>query len=941
MLGYDELLLSDGTTTIDLLSLATQTGVHLMGYRPRASRQKGTRGVWSDPAIAPGRRPVAYYWDSVEEEMTFSIVGRTVVDLSGYASAIRNLLQAAQDYYTGRLPNAQPVYLIRRAEGETTREYAVVLAGTAPEDGTYPAAAMQYGTVSYEDWACTIVRGEHWRDTIPGENGPCVENAGYGCSLYHLVTEVGAETSVDCGSDGTLDDLTAVAITVEAWVKIEPGWGTVGMGDLGIASKFSGGTGWTLYASQARGLCALITYGGADAETYSGAGTVPADGTWHHYGFTFTEAADNFPILWLDGVQNTANTQAKGGVRDADAGHSLWLAAWDNGGTIEYMAGAMGWVRVSNSIRYATGGGPYDVPLRCTLPLDDANAMGLWIGYESLGYTIVDMGGNVNVNGSLREGGLLTGFLGIWGCDCLHGNYNPADLSIDYANCADDSIPVFMRNAQLPASLTDVYTWDASGTGWSANLVEEDAYNLLPVPMVGDIIYFGIRERSLYYGPFFNLVFDIASAGVYAGNWEFYDSTGPGWATLDTYVTECDGTDDLQSTGVVAVSWEISNGLWVPFAAAPAAAVTGYWIRFIVTGVTTANPPVQQNRPVYTTGWAHTEIQGTDPALTSVPGDVPALARYYGLWPTSGSVCVSTKFSMDRAIFGLRTASRGADFVAYLNVGNQHGDVGTTLSGQTPTGVESIVDAGTITTDSSRGNGLHLSCFDGGATGNWISFQTWRIYACVAPQWYGQYRVFARARCTALNGTSKIRLIRASRGATDYFPEYTFTSTADRVLIDFGLVHLPGYAPIHMSEPLYDYMYLRLQCSFTSAADYIRLYDICLIPVDEKVVEANVGSLSDVGPWSGTSEVLDIDSVRILRTSIRAVIRDAASGGVMASWQSICSGSAWFQANADQRVWMLSAYYDSANTVWVSNHEHLTRMRLYRAARYQSIRGGR
>lgn len=923
MLSYDELFLSDGTTTIDLLSLATRTGVHLSAWRAGASRYKD-RGYWHNSAIAPGRRPAMHQWDAVEERITLDVVGWTPDDVARQTADVRNILQQAWDYFETNIPSAVPVYLIRRMEGETNREYSLVLGGFAPEDVDYAAMRSEYGTVSFDGWDITIWREEHWRDTLPGSEGVCLPNAGYEPVDRPCYIEFAANGIITIPLGANINNLMNNDFCAEIWVRFDT-MAACQIFDKGLA----GPAGWDLAVSAAGAVTATIQFTVADAIQNSVNGIVVID-TWYHIAMTW-DNADNRPLIWIDGTQPAyAAGQDKNGAVVADAAHNLLIG--NNVGLTADLQGDVGWARVSDTERYTV---PFTPAPRCdppALPWQDANTMGQWIGAECAGTNIVDMAGQ----GTQTYDGTLAN--GTFSYDCLDwvGNVDPSDDSVDYS-CDEDDIEVFIRNGHTRAAVTQIWIEDNSAGTFTGNWVEESAYDLLPNPVeMSDAIYFGIDNGAVFYGPFFNLVFDLADEGVDIGGiWQYWSTAGgPGWQNMN--IGDQDGTDELNEVGTCAITWIMPGDDWE--VADPAGiGIAGYWMRFIVDTITATDPPVQQNRPVYTTNWASTEFKDT-----SVPGDVPALA--YGVLPLPGEMEIYTTNDLmpSRVILALRSLSRGADFVPYFNFG----DVSAPglLGAQTPVGVTPSIAGGigAQVVNDTRQQGAHVLATNT-AVVTWESVQSWQLASVQAVQYYGQFRLYLRARAMALAGTVKVRaLFYTSVEMIATTEEYTFLDTNRDKLIDLGIVSIPPYAPVHSTDLLYLGLHIFVQQQASNLADTVQYYDMFLCPIDEKVIE-----VVTVPAGTGTMHWLDkarlwIDSTTVLRTgAVRAMVGIHAAGAdyLSVGWLPISVGPWWFQANADQRVWILAERY--SGTYWYSVPQTHLAVLLRRIARYRSLRGAR
>ncbi|HUW12258.1 MAG TPA: LamG-like jellyroll fold domain-containing protein [Anaerolineae bacterium] len=916
MIELAELLLTDGTTTIDLLSLATASGLHLRSWTPASSRYKG-RGVWHDSPLASGKRPAFHSWDATEEAMQFTLVGLTTDDLAHRAADFRNLLQQAWDYFENGWPQADPVYLIRRAHGETNPAYSLVMGGETPQDGGYTAevSAVSY-TVGYESWDVRIWREEHWRDCVPGSEGVCLPNAGYESVCRPCFVEFAANGIITVPFGVGIDDLMGAAFTAELWVKFDT-MAACQLFDKGLA----GPAGWDLAVSAAGAVTATIQFTVADAIQNSNNGVVVV-GTWYHIAMTWNPA-DNRPLIWIDGAQpGYAAGQDKNGATVADGAHDLLIG--NNVGLGADLQGDVGWTRASDTERYTV---PFTPAVRCDPPAIGVNTMGQWVGEECAGTLIRNMANDPTFDGTLANG--------TFDCDCLDwvGNIDPADDSIDYT-CEEDDIEAFIRNAHGRAAITQIWHFDATAPGtYTGNLVEESNYELLPNPMqVGDFLYIGIDNAAWYYGGFFNVVFDLVDVGANPGGQWTYGTGGAGWGL---FAGGSDGTQSFNQTGIRAFSWPIPAAPWV---AQAVHGITAYWIRYEVLVAPGNVPPTQQNRPVYTTTWAFTEFESA-----SVPGDVPALARILGVQAGEDQLAGTDEGLMpSRVLLALRSKDRGADFVPYFNFGDP--SVAGAAGAQAQVGVTPAVEAqGTEVGDTDRQQAVRV-VGSNTIAGTWQPVQSWAIAAAYAPQYYGSYRVFFRGACIAHAGAilrTRVQFAMAS-GIVATTKEIDWIhDTRDDKLYDLGLMTLPPYAPAHATDLPRTALTITVQQYTDNAGDSMSYYDLAILPVDEKVVEATTtppgaSTLS----WQITSRLL-FDSTTTLREgSLRTLTLDSG-GAVTGYWMPISAGSAWFQVNADQRLWMLGEWYDSANAVWMSAHEMHLRILLKRIARYRSLRGSR
>jgi hypothetical protein len=188
---------------------------------------------------------------------------------------------------------------------------------------------------------------------------------------------VGTDAAVvNCGHGATLNNLHASAFTVDFWARPEtmaPG-GVRAIIDKGDAD----GAGWIVF-QYSGGLRGRIRANTDQAVTYVGFVDLPID--WYHIALTFDPDGDKKPRLWVNGVLAAGGSAVVLPVDDDSAKDLLFGV--DGGG--HDWTGDLGWVRLSNTIRYTD---TFDPPSRFTPPDLDANTIELWPVNEGQGTTI-------------------------------------------------------------------------------------------------------------------------------------------------------------------------------------------------------------------------------------------------------------------------------------------------------------------------------------------------------------------------------------------------------------------------------------------------------------------------------------------------------------------------------------------------------------------------
>lgn len=202
----------------------------------------------------------------------------------------------------------------------------------------------------------------------------------------------GTSATINAGTEASIDDLHANLMTVEAHVKISPSASAAGY----IISKRGGGnTGWfigwdTNNTLRAFLFCATTSPQFTDI-------VIPALDTWFHVAFTYDNITERKSKMYIDGVLKATSTGAVGDIA-SDAAETMFIGSLL--GSSIWLKGSVGWVRVSNNLRYTTAFAP---PSRFSYPTVDANTVRLFKMDEGTGTTIIDYSANAQ-NATLANG---------------------------------------------------------------------------------------------------------------------------------------------------------------------------------------------------------------------------------------------------------------------------------------------------------------------------------------------------------------------------------------------------------------------------------------------------------------------------------------------------------------------------------------------------------
>lgn len=197
----------------------------------------------------------------------------------------------------------------------------------------------------------------------------------------------GATTTIDCGSDASLDDLPDNAFTAEGWYRQN-----ASVAGALLLGKFPGGAGWKMQQNGAAQMYAVVDCAVTDATIYYNISIV-SDGKWHHIALTWDDAGDRKSRLWVDGAL-VFTSGAAAGAYASDAAINLLIGAAN-------FDGAAGWQRLSNVRRYTA---PFDPPSRFSPPEVDGNTAEMWPMNEGTGNTAV-----ASVNSPANDGTVANG----------------------------------------------------------------------------------------------------------------------------------------------------------------------------------------------------------------------------------------------------------------------------------------------------------------------------------------------------------------------------------------------------------------------------------------------------------------------------------------------------------------------------------------------------
>lgn len=199
-----------------------------------------------------------------------------------------------------------------------------------------------------------------------------------GCFALDFVGS-GWANSINCGSDASLDDLHAGAFTYELYSYHEDAFT-----DAWLLCK---GPRLRLYRHY---IYAYVYAATTNATVISGNNTYTS-AAWHHVAMTYDNGGDRKIRAFCDGAEVSYNSQvaAEGDIL-TDASVGAYVGKYEGGPTHN---GYVGWVRISNVVRYTSNFTP---AARCAPPDTDSNTIMLLKLTEGSGTTVADSSANGN-----------------------------------------------------------------------------------------------------------------------------------------------------------------------------------------------------------------------------------------------------------------------------------------------------------------------------------------------------------------------------------------------------------------------------------------------------------------------------------------------------------------------------------------------------------------
>lgn len=469
-----------------------------------------------------------------------------------------------------------------------------------------------------------------------------------------------------------------------------------------------------------------------------------------------------------------------------------------------------------------------------------------------------------------------------------------------------DTGMVFVAGRHVRNNLTDVYYYDDSLATYSANLLDAALpHDLIPsTAAINDYLLFGIDDSIAGAGPFFNLIFNISSGILTLSiTWEYWDGTA--WSALSPF-----------NDGTAGFTEELEQRVWFPqpddWATRSENGITGWWVRARISAFTSVtDPPLQQTRHIYTVQWGFAEVEADQ-----VTGDIPALARHI-FWH-HGSTILQTS----QLVMGLRSYSRGANFQAFINASDDQEPTSITVTGQ----------GGALLADEPRSPSGRMVQ----STTTPAAFTEAARFAFafdIAPDFYGTFRLFARARCDDIaEAKLRAKVLDATMASTLWQSDVVRFADTDINVLDMGVFTVPSHGLLNSEGIGFG---IEIEFGDDGGGATIDLHDIVLIPIDEWAAELNGPSGLIVGNFTNYTY---LDGAINPKVPSRSYLFDFSGTQIEYLLQETISGPPILQPNARQRLWVLPIKtggngYSSFET------SLLQRVAIDRLARYLTLRG--
>lgn len=1000
-----KLEISDGTTTVNLLTGTGQTGFSLRNWDPAVIQPKGG-GVFQDSPLAAGRRLVYAVDATAIEDMTIDLNDYDQDGLIAQAQDLMRLLLKARAYQSTEFQD-EPVWIRARSSCETNDRYALIINWSIPQlSNPYAQPFVSASEISTMDEISLQLERGHWRANEPGV-GECVEVSNsqmwdYGFSITQEASAPPGQAVLSFTQHGGSGALYAGVVNESRIMKSTDG-GDTWANNLTVAPvPVSVHKLYTLANN-------YILAGG-----FFGLGGTRALVRTTNDGTSWSDVS-HANMAGIRGIVQTGSGAVLAVGLSTSSGGSVWRST-DNGGSWTQVVADLVSVYTFMDVVIAPNG---DI---------------LTVGERGIAYKSSDDGQNWSISTpipSIAAGFFVTRLIALSDrilaiTDMSTGAIyqstdNGASWSLAYTKpgtylfniTSDSSDNVYSLTGSQPMylikSTNKGQSWQNIATVISQNSGSYFRYGLYHVPS-SDRLLIGADDPGFASGYIFRTSpTALTTLGrsatcdneVIVGNrnstpnlTHIFRDNGGAFSSIyplgnvTTTLFAAPSVNDAVYFGVQNLSGVTRPFSGLAFDVGTVGSgnyilVWEYWSGAAWSTLTTQdNTNSFRNSGVNTVSWA----QPSNWASTTVNGIA-------GLWirvriaTLTGAMTSPTQVNRDiyatnQALLDVALTEVLGDIPAITqlkiyNLGDADGPGGNAPNLQenrVVAGLKSIdtsddafrayinladlqytpgitINLGTNTTfatDIQSPSGRRV-VYNPGGVESMASRATISLGPTVARDFYGIFHAFLRARRTAGTATDlsvRLQVATGSGGISFTTQSKQLQTTTAFEVLDFGEITLPVSGSFKSSD-LADITEIRIQASAASGTPDLYLYDLILIPVDEwaiDAVDATNSNVSDVGRSGGIAKLLDVDSITDPRIDIKTLVRTADVGGLItAEYNPITNGPAILQANATQRLWFFAMQTSAtgASYSWLAPPEIVHSVQIFKNEGYLGQRGAR
>lgn len=913
-----QLFVTDGTddNTVDLIN----GPIYIKEWIPAGPDYKNS-GVFQDSPLADGRVLVNRQFTNITETIHATISTNTPNGAIAAVNKLLNLLERAANYGSDQF-NDTPIYIGAQGRGETNVRYATIQMGRIPqaEDPTGVLFKLRSLLRSRSVWENLdiIIEHEPWQSVPPGtvECFPVTVRPDLRVTTYvDRLLEAGAYAIWPQNESSGLvaDNASPYGAAMDGTYTAFLIYGDPGLRVGEQAVFYSVGSGaCDIYSTLLNTL--FDGSNGTAVMWFRSSGPMWVSGVENYFLKLYVDA-NNY--ITLKHTTTDYEIEADYTVNGISA-----VATYVTSGPTEWFSLTIRWFR------------PEDIPgseighhiwlyLDGILKAAGENVTGTaWTGNLSSSDCVIGASDTTGTDSISSDGNYLSLFSSqLSNNQILDLATNPYDIT-EETDCGNGIVPVSNKRTYVP--LTHIYTYDASLTTYSSNLVTAALpHNLMPAaPAPNDILYLGIESGgALATGWFDNVLFDIGTAAVgsYTITWEYW--SGATWSTLTVTDNTIGTARTFDRYGVCSVHWTPPSG----WATTSINGTTAYWVRARISSFTSMTTvPQQANRNIYTNivNWID---------VPTIGGTIPALSRLQleNIGDKDGFGGSAPNLYVSRYLLGARTVSRGENFESIINLSDRQAVAGVTISLSGAIGTYA-------STTSSTGRAIRATAFTTAST-----LFTLQLDEALTSQYIGRFMLFFRVNMVnAGSGTTFSVLANYGSGGgqkTYTLPQTAVVTVGFPPLFPVGILTV-GSGVVKASE---SYNQLQLVFRAEAVANTVDMYlhEVIFIPIDEWIMDTGFSYASSVygsPAYIEAGRYLDLDGAS--HKQPRSLVRDSDSDSV-ADVLDMIGKRMIINQRERVRIHTMAGVIAYLPTITYSDPSVCHAVNLYGAKRYHLMRG--